>query len=130
MGFRIKSYDPCVSNIVIERKQMTITWHVDDLNIYHAEESDVTKVIERFKGKYGNVRVSRLYKHDYLGMDLEYRDKVKVKVGMVSYLKKILKEPLREIVGVTLNLLSEPPLNVRDEKDRRLLDGESARAFH
>ena len=76
------------------------------------------------------MRVSSLYKHDYLEICLDYSDKGKVKMGMVSYLKKILKEFPGEIAGVTPNLLSEPPLNVRDEKDRRLLDGESARAFH
>ena len=76
------------------------------------------------------MRVSRVYKHDYLGMYLEYSDKVKVKVGMVSYLNKILKESQEIILGVTPTLPSELPLNVRDNKDRRLLDEEREREFH
>ena len=33
LEFRLNSYDPCVSNIVIYIKQMTITSYVDDLKI-------------------------------------------------------------------------------------------------
>ena len=75
------------------------------------------------------MRVSSLYKHDYLEICLDYSDKGKVKVGMVSYLKKILKESPGAIAGVTPNLLSEPPFNEKDEKDKRLLDEERARVF-
>ena len=73
------------------------------------------------------MRVSRVYKHDYLGMYLDYSDNGKVKVGMVSYLNKILKESPEEILGVTPTLLSEPLFNVRYKKDRMLLYEERAR---
>ena len=31
MGFEVNPYDPCVANKVINRLQMTVNWHVDDL---------------------------------------------------------------------------------------------------
>ncbi len=31
IGFDINPYDPCVANKMIDDKQMTICWHVDDL---------------------------------------------------------------------------------------------------
>ncbi len=33
LGFSINQFDPCVGNKIINRKQMTIVWHVDDLLI-------------------------------------------------------------------------------------------------
>jgi hypothetical protein len=30
-GFKLNEYDPCVAKIVINSKQCTIIWHVDDL---------------------------------------------------------------------------------------------------
>jgi hypothetical protein len=35
IGFVINPYDPCVANKIIDGKQMTICWHVDDLLIGH-----------------------------------------------------------------------------------------------
>ena len=35
-GFILNSYDPCVANKMVDRKQMTVIWHVDDLKVLHA----------------------------------------------------------------------------------------------
>ena len=32
-GFRINPYDPCVANKMLDGKQLTVCWHVDDLKI-------------------------------------------------------------------------------------------------
>ena len=32
-GFIINPYDPCVANNMVVGKQLTVCWHVDDLNI-------------------------------------------------------------------------------------------------
>jgi len=37
LGFRINPYDSCVANKVINGKQCTIGWHVDDLKISHVD---------------------------------------------------------------------------------------------
>ena len=42
LGYVINPYDPCVSNKMINGKQITICWHVDDLIIGHVESSVVT----------------------------------------------------------------------------------------
>ena len=41
LGYVINPYDPCVANKMINGKQMTICWHVDDLIIGHVESSVV-----------------------------------------------------------------------------------------
>jgi hypothetical protein len=35
MGFEVNPYGPCIVNKIVNRSQMTIRWHVDDLMISH-----------------------------------------------------------------------------------------------
>lgn len=37
MGFTIKPYDPCVANKMFNRKQLTVTWHLDDFKASHVD---------------------------------------------------------------------------------------------
>ena len=37
-GFVINDYDPCVANKMVNRTQMTLTWHVDDLKVSHKDQ--------------------------------------------------------------------------------------------
>ena len=59
---------------MIDGKQCTILWHVDDLKISHVDPAAVTTVIgminEEF-GKEGPITVTRGKAHDYLGMTLD-----------------------------------------------------------
>jgi hypothetical protein len=41
-GFMLNPYDPCVANKVVDRKQMTVCWHVDDLKVSHCDPAQVT----------------------------------------------------------------------------------------
>ncbi len=34
-GFEINPYDTCVANKMVNRSQMTVVWHVDDLKVSH-----------------------------------------------------------------------------------------------
>ena len=45
-GFRINPYDPCVENKMVGGKQLTVFWHVDDLNISCVDENGVPKTIQ------------------------------------------------------------------------------------
>jgi hypothetical protein len=67
-GFALNPYDPCVANKVINGKQFTVVWHVDDIKILHADEKEVSRLITWLKSIYGeDMRVSRGRVHDYLG---------------------------------------------------------------
>ena len=91
MGFEVNPYDPCVANKVVSGSQMTVTWHVDDLKISHKKEDKVTKFILGLAKIDGDkISVHRGKVHDYLGMDLDYTDKGKVKISMMRYLRKVL----------------------------------------
>jgi hypothetical protein len=52
-GFKLNPYDPCVANKMVNGKQFTITWHVDDLKLSHVDVKEVDKTIEWLKSIYG-----------------------------------------------------------------------------
>ena len=37
IGFELNPYNPCVANKTINRKQLTLVWHVDDIKASHIE---------------------------------------------------------------------------------------------
>ena len=51
-GFIINPYDPCIANMTINGKQMTMTWPFNDLKILHVGADEVSKAIEWMKGTY------------------------------------------------------------------------------
>jgi hypothetical protein len=53
-GFKLNDYDPCVANKMANGKQMTVTFHVDDLKISHVEEFELTKMVIWLGKKYRN----------------------------------------------------------------------------
>ena len=63
-------------------KQMTITWHVDDLKISHDSDGAISEVITWLESIYGQLDASRGTKYQYLGIDLDYSEAGKVKISM------------------------------------------------
>jgi hypothetical protein len=97
--FEMNPYDPCVWNKVIDGKQCTICFHVDDCKISHVFNEIVSGVIEWIRRDYellftdgsGKMKVSRGKIHKYIGMTLDFRSKGVVKVTMIDYGDEIIK---------------------------------------
>jgi hypothetical protein len=93
-GFEINPYNPCVANSMINGKQFTMVWHVDDINMSHEDKKEVTRMITWLKSIYSeDMRVSRGKIQDYLGMTVDFTKKGEVKVTMM-YLPKRLDKRL------------------------------------
>ena len=70
--FIINPYDTCVANIIVNGKQMKITWHVDYSKISRVGTDEMIKLIYWIKGIYGShMKESRGKKYNYLRMGLE-----------------------------------------------------------
>jgi len=73
-GFTFNPYDPCVANKMMQGKQMTICFHVDDCKLSHKSPKVVSKVINWLRCEYesifedgsGKMQVSRGKVHTYL----------------------------------------------------------------
>ena len=54
-GFTLNPYDPCVANRVINRRQCTICWYVDDMKISHEDSRVVDRTIKTLENKFGKM---------------------------------------------------------------------------
>jgi hypothetical protein len=96
-GFVINPYDPCVANRMVNGKQHTVTWHVDDLKSSHVDSKVNDDFLQWMEKKYGGdknnpVKATRGTRHDYLGMILDYSIPGVVQVDMAYYVKKMVDE--------------------------------------
>jgi hypothetical protein len=98
VGFIINPYDLCVANNIIEGKQMTICFDVDDCKLSHRKNKVMDTMIEYLREEYesifedgtGAMTVSRGKIHKYLGMTLDYTVCGQVTITMFDYVDEIL----------------------------------------
>ena len=133
-GFKLNPYDPCVANKIINNKQMTVCWHVDDLKVSHVEDSEIDKFIVHIKNNYedekiGTVKTSRGAVHKYLGMQLDFSVDGKVSISMKEYIENIIKEFPENITGTSSTPAAEHLFKIR-EQDAKPLSEEKAGVFH
>ena len=130
-GYRINPHDACVANKIINSKQMTILWHVDDLKILHADPWEVTKIVKWLGKTCGNIKLSRGKKHEYLGMSLDYEHDGEIRILIKQYVRKIINEFLEVIDGKTAATpAAEYLFETREDSNTRKLPEEQAVEFH
>jgi hypothetical protein len=101
-GFTPNPYDPCVMNKMVDDKQLTVAWHVDDLKVSHVLSTVVDQFIKDMEDEFGKetpINKSRGKVHDYLGMTLDFSKPGEVTVTMIDYIKTILHDAPKEMRG-------------------------------
>ncbi len=91
-GFELNPYDTCVANKIIDGKQCTITWYVDDNKISHADDNVVINIIETIEGRFGKMTVTRGKDHVFLGMNISFLDNGTASVKMKDYIKEAMAD--------------------------------------
>ncbi len=102
-GFVLNPYSECVVNKVINAKQCTIGWHVDDVMLAHDETEVVDQIIKQMNDEFGKetpLTISRGKVHDYLGMTFDFSKHGEVTVDMREHIKTILNDIPNDMVGV------------------------------
>lgn len=74
MSFEINPCDKCVANKMVNGKQMTIVWYVDDCKVSHVDAEEVTKVLNAIRDHFSNLTITRGNDHTYLGTNFHIRD--------------------------------------------------------
>jgi hypothetical protein len=125
-GFVLNPYDPCVANCIIDGKQCTIGWYVDDTKISHVDPDVVTGVLQSIESRFGKMVVTRGKKHVFLGMDIEFNDDGTFTTTMVDYIKEAIEEFGEDVTsssaatpgGKSLYTVTESsPVLARDKAD-------------
>ena len=107
-GFILNPYDKCVANKLINGKQCTIVFYVDDNKISHVDPNVVTDVIDILKGHFGELTVTRGKKHNFLGMDITFNKDKTVSIEM----KKMIEDTIN-MVDDQLDVKVTTPANKR-----------------
>ena len=129
-GFAVNPYDPCAANKIVNGSQITLTWHVDDLDISHKDILEVTNFLHHLGQIYGDrMTVHRGKVHDYLGMDLDFITTNTTKIGMIKYINKIHEDFPEEIKSAAATSYAEHLFDVSEDNQERLLPDEQAIAF-
>jgi hypothetical protein len=100
-GFERNPYDFCVVNKMVNGKQLTIVWYVDDLKISHVDRAVVDDMIGRLKNEFGKISdltIRRGKVHDYLGIKIDFTTQGKVIMSMNDYVSQLLDETPDELL--------------------------------
>jgi hypothetical protein len=133
IGFKVNPYDPCVANRIVNGKQHTVTWHVDDLKSSHVDPNVNDEFLEWLKWKYasdeiGEVKAVRGHRHDYLAMVLDFSRPGVLQVDMTNYVKAMIDDFPVKLEGIGTFPWTNKLFTV-DPKSKKL-DDERARIFH
>jgi hypothetical protein len=92
MGFVLNPYEPCIANCMIQGKQCTIAWYVDDNKISHVDPEVVTMIIQKMEAAFDKMTVARGREHDFLGMHVTFTENNEARICMKSYLHEAIQE--------------------------------------
>jgi hypothetical protein len=118
-GCEINPCDWCVANKMVNGKQCTVLWHVDDLKISHVDPAVVESLLDLLNGVCGKLSplvTTRGKTHDCLGMTLDCTEDGEVKIAMKDYIEGMLAETPDDMDGeaafyaVTLGRLPPPEM--------------------
>ena len=132
LGSIVNLYDNCVINKMIDRKQWTIIWHVDNLKLFPIKQSVLDDIANKLRSKYRQVAPLVIHCgiiHDYLRMTINYSDDNKVKFMMCDYVEGVLDgAPPTEMDGLAITPAASNLFTVRE--DTNMLDDEWAELYH
>jgi len=129
IGFVLNPYDPCIANKLVNGKQLTISWHVNDLTISCVDKASIHYVIQQLKSIYGQDLKEHIgLVHDYLGMKFDYPTPGQVEISMDMYIANIIDSFPEQITGVSATPVTDKLFLICD--DDRPLPEEQAIMFH
>jgi hypothetical protein len=130
-GFELNPYDNCVANKLVDGKQCTVLWHVDDLKISHVSDQVLEDLVDQLNDRYGKIApltVTRGTIHDYLGMTLDYGVPGQVTIRMDDYVQDLLDEAPEDMLGTAATPAGEHLFTVTENPT--YLDDPDAELFH
>jgi hypothetical protein len=131
-GFKVNPYDWCAANKMINGKQCTVVWHVDNLKISHVDPDVVSGIIELLSKEFGKeapLTVTCGKIHDYLGMTIDYSEDGKSKSSMQDYILSMLNKLPEDMTGESATPAGDHLFEVNNTNPSRL-DEKTAMFFH
>ncbi len=109
---------------------------MDDLKVSHKDQSAIDDFATWLRGK-NELNDQGLFLshnegkvHDYLGINLDYSERKKLKVSMIKYIDKIFKGFSEDIGARTADPAASHLFQVREDGETQYLSEENAQEFH
>ena len=99
---------------------MTFIWHVDNLVGSCEGACKAVMLLAKIHGPKLIMRTGR--KHDYLGMDMDFRQDNTLGVLLIPYLKNVIAELPEIILGKSPTPAASHLFKIRDEKNAQPLE--------
>ena len=129
MGFEVNPYEPCVANKMIDGKQCTICWYVDDLKVSHADKKIVKKILKKIDRKFsGSMTMNIGDDLEYLGMNIKFPRNGTVEIRMTIYIEEAIEAFPEKITKSAATPAQRDLFNIEDRGDK--LDKSKAEKFH
>ena len=113
---------------MINGKQCTIAWYVDDNKVSHEDPKVVTDIIEEIKKHFGDLKVNRGNIHDFLGMKIKINGNKTISLDMKDQINEALEMFGEKIEGP----ISSPATKLLQyvKEDSKQLDTDMSEKFH
>jgi hypothetical protein len=82
---------------MVNGKQLTIAWYVDNNKISHFDPKVVDWLIAEIEKKHDKMTVCHGKKHTFLGMNIEFLEGGKLKILMKDYISEAIKDVSEEV---------------------------------
>ena len=116
---------------MVNGKQLTVAWHVDNLKVSHKEESALDEFIAMMEKEFGQdapLSVSRGPVQEYLGMTLDFSERGRVVIKMSDYVKTMLNDAPASMDGKAATPAAAHLFKMNTE-DLKLLNKEKKELF-
>ena len=130
--FKMNPYDAYVWNKMVNGKQFTIVFHIDDLLLSNKYPNIVTLYIRKLQQEYGSredLTVTRGKIHEYLGMTLDFSVKLEVRFSQYDFLKKLFNS-LPKSIKVGRKYTAAPEYLFKTTDNSCLLNHTEKEEFH
>jgi hypothetical protein len=128
MGFKLNPYNSCVANCMIDGKQCTMVWYVDDTKISHIDPNVVTTIIQKLEERFDKMTVTRGKEHNFWGMHIWYTNNKTALITMKEYLQEANDESCLDVSHTAATPATRSLFKVDDKA--KLLGKAESEAFH
>ena len=132
-GFEQNFYEPCCWNSMINGKQFTIVFHVDDCKLSHIDPAVVTDIIGKFDKAYATIdklTIRRGKVHEYLGMTIDFNTKGEVRLSMYDMIQKLINLLPNDMIGEKNTAAPSNLFDTSDDETATLLKDKVKDLFH
>jgi hypothetical protein len=89
-GYSMNNYDPCLFNKLVDGKQITVAFHVDDLLVTSKNKPAIDKLMSMLKSNFAAITMNTENNHSYLSMNINVDDEG-IHLDMQAYIEKCLE---------------------------------------